>query len=95
MHPCVLREVDLKAKPAEMIAASPKGTVPVLVMADGSVLEESLDIMLWALARHDPEGWLTPGAGNLEDMLALIRRVDGPVQSIISTGSSIMCGMKA
>lgn len=53
-----LREVVLRDKPAAMIAASPKGTVPVLVLADGSVIDESLDIMRWALARHDPEGWL-------------------------------------
>ncbi|MGY2734043.1 glutathione S-transferase [Sphingomonas sp. UYP23] len=40
-----------------MLAASPKATVPVLVLADGSVIDESLDIMLWALARNDPERW--------------------------------------
>lgn len=53
-----LREVALRDKPAAMIAASPKGTVPVLVLADGRVIDESLAIMHWALARHDPEGWL-------------------------------------
>jgi glutathione S-transferase len=52
------REVALKAKPAEMLAASPKGTVPVLCLPTGEVLEQSLDIMLWALQRHDPEAWL-------------------------------------
>ena len=52
------REVALKAKPAEMLAASPKGTVPVLCLPKGEVLEQSLDIMLWALQRHDPETWL-------------------------------------
>jgi glutathione S-transferase len=55
---CELREVRLRAKPAAMLAASPKGTVPVLVRADGIVLDESLDIMRWALSEHDPEGWL-------------------------------------
>ena len=53
-----IREIALKNKPAEMLRASPKGTVPVLVLADGTLLEESLDIMRWALERHDPEAWL-------------------------------------
>ena len=43
-----LREVKLSAKPEAMLAASPKGTVPVLVLPDGTVLDESLDIMRWA-----------------------------------------------
>ncbi|EJF70308.1 glutathione S-transferase domain protein [Pseudomonas sp. Ag1] len=50
-------EVSLKAKPAEMLALSPKGTVPVLSV-DGRVIDESLAIMGWALAQNDPEGWL-------------------------------------
>jgi glutathione S-transferase len=56
---CELREVRLNMKPASMVAASPKGTVPVLVLPDGSVIDESLDIMRWALTRCDPEGWLS------------------------------------
>ena len=52
-----LREVVLSDKPTELIAASPKGTVPVIVF-DGEVIEESLDIMLWALGINDPLGWL-------------------------------------
>lgn len=55
---CAIREVKLSAKPAELIAISPKATVPVLVLADGRVIDESLDIMRWALGRHDPAGWL-------------------------------------
>jgi glutathione S-transferase len=51
-------EVSLRAKPAAMLAISPKGTVPVLQLPDGTVLEESLDIMHWALAQHDPARWL-------------------------------------
>jgi len=51
------REVLLSHKPAELLAASPKARVPVLVLRDGSVLDESLDIMRWALALHDPQGW--------------------------------------
>lgn len=49
-------EVSLKAKPAELLARSPKGTVPVLVL-DGQVIDESLDIMGWALTHNDPDDW--------------------------------------
>jgi glutathione S-transferase len=56
--PFAIREVVLRDKPMEMIAASPKGTVPVLVLASGAVIDESLDIMRWALRDHDPEDWL-------------------------------------
>jgi glutathione S-transferase len=50
-------EVSLKAKPAEMLALSSKGTVPVLSV-DGEVIDESLEIMHWALAQNDPQDWL-------------------------------------
>jgi glutathione S-transferase len=50
-------EVSLKAKPAEMLALSSKGTVPVLDV-DGQVIDESLEIMRWALAQNDPQDWL-------------------------------------
>jgi glutathione S-transferase len=50
-------EVSLKAKPAEMLALSNKGTVPVLSV-DGRVIDESLAIMHWALAQNDPQDWL-------------------------------------
>ena len=73
---CELREVVLRNKPAEMLQASPKGTVPVLVDVDGTVIDESLDIMLWALKRHDPERWLQPESHSLDDMLALIGHFD-------------------
>lgn len=55
---CELREVKLSAKPPEMIAASAKATVPILVLPDGRVIDESLDIMHWALERQDPGRWL-------------------------------------
>ena len=51
------REVRLRDKPASMLAASPKGTVPVLIKADGQVLDESLDIAIYALSVSDPVGW--------------------------------------
>ena len=56
--PVKLREVILRDKPREMIDASPKATVPVLVLDDGEVIDESLNIMHWALGRNDPRNWL-------------------------------------
>jgi glutathione S-transferase len=52
-----LREVNLKARPPELLEASPRATVPVLVTAEGEVLAESLAIMQWALHQADPGGW--------------------------------------
>ncbi|WP_404334461.1 glutathione S-transferase [Sphingomonas sp. MMS12-HWE2-04] len=69
---CILREVKLSAKPVEMVAASPKATVPVLILPDGGVINQSLDIMRWALTRHDPVAWL-----DREDT-GLIEANDGP-----------------
>ena len=71
------REIELKHKPAAMLQASPKGTVPVLVLSDGAVLEQSLDIMRWALDRHDPEAWLPADAASRQDAWALIAQNDG------------------
>jgi glutathione S-transferase len=74
---CELREIVLRAKPQELLAASPKGTVPVVVLPDSTVIEESLDIMLWALERNDPQHLLTPGHGSLDEMRQLIAQCDG------------------
>jgi len=52
-----LREVVLKDKPASLLALSSKATVPVLLTTGGKVIDESLDIMLWALQQHDPDNW--------------------------------------
>lgn len=54
-----IREIELRNKPAHMLKVSPKATVPVLILSDSSVLEQSLDIMVWALQQQDKEGWLT------------------------------------
>lgn len=54
-----LREILLKDKPPEMIAISNKGTVPVLQLADGKVIDESTEVIQWALAQHDPDNWCT------------------------------------
>lgn len=70
--PCELREVVLRDKPTTMLEASPKGTVPVLILPDGQIIDQSLDIMLWALGRNDPDGWLKPESGSLEEMLQWI-----------------------
>lgn len=74
---CELREIELKRKAPEMLAASPKGTVPVLVLPEGAVIEQSMDIMKWALLQHDPEHWLFPEQGAQQTMLSLIERNDG------------------
>jgi glutathione S-transferase len=73
-----LREILLRDKPQEMLDASPKGTVPVLILKD-RVIDESRDIMEWALAQHDPEGLLDmpPDA---QDWIAAI---EGPFKSAL------------
>jgi glutathione S-transferase len=68
---CRWREVTLSAKPQAMLDASPKGTVPVVVLPSGAVIGQSLDIMRWALAIRDPDGWLE------RDDPALIAANDG------------------
>ncbi len=68
-----LREVQLKNKPQAMLEASPKGTVPVLVLPSREVIDESLDIMSWALGLNDPEHWLETHA----QAQNLISRNDG------------------
>lgn len=68
------REVVLRDKPQAMLDASPKGTVPVLVLAD-QVIDESLDVMRWALSQNDPEGWLD---GDVAEMAELLETNDGP-----------------
>ena len=72
-----LREVVLRDKPPELTEASTKATVPVLVLPDGAVIDESLDIMRWALGHNDPEGWLA------ESDFALIQQNDGPFKAAL------------
>lgn len=68
-------EVSLRDKPAKLLALSPKATVPVLHLPDGSVIEESWDIVRWALAEPDAHGWWarSQSAANLD----LVQRNDG------------------
>ena len=60
-----VREIRLQEKPSEFLKSSPKGTVPVLITNSGEVLEESFDIINWALSINDPQNWLAKG--KLED----------------------------
>ena len=69
-----IREISLKEKPRHMLAVSPKGTVPVLVLNDGRVIDQSLDIMLWALKQRDVDDWLNV---NMPQAIALIEVNDG------------------
>lgn len=74
---CELREVLLSKKPTTMLEASPKGTVPVLCLSDGRIIDESLEVMLWALALHDPQHWLGRNEQHRDEMLTLISKCDG------------------
>ncbi|MEM9620686.1 MAG: glutathione S-transferase [Pseudomonadota bacterium] len=80
-----IREVVLRNKPQALLTASPKGTVPVMLLEPGvastatdgsaaaaSILEESLDIMHWALAQADPDGWLAFSESQVEAMRELV-----------------------
>jgi glutathione S-transferase len=73
-----LREVILRDMPAALLAGSPKGTVPVLVLPDGRVLEESRDIIDWALGVHDPDQW-QPVSGGDGEVPAMARRGCGNI----------------
>ncbi len=70
-----LQEVSLRDKPAAMLLLSPKGTVPVLQLSDGTVLEESWDIMCWAWSADDTEGYWRRAQST--ENLALLRCNDG------------------
>jgi len=76
---CELREVLLRDKPAEMLALSPKGTVPVLHLADGAVIDQSYDIVKWAISQHDPQNW----RAHLDQTDLLVRDNDGPFKSAL------------
>ena len=68
-------EVSLRDKPASLLALSPKATVPVLQLPDGGVIEESWDILRWALAELDPQGWWARAQSPAN--LDLVQRNDG------------------
>ena len=72
------REIELRNKPQAMLDISPKGTVPVLQLAEGRVIDESLDIMRWALDINDPQHWLSTDCDWLAEAASLIEENDGP-----------------
>jgi glutathione S-transferase len=71
-----LREVSLRNKPESMLIASPKGSVPVLVLPEGQVIDESWDIMQWSLRQHDPDDWLGENECYLNATTALLNEND-------------------
>ena len=85
-----LREVVLSNKPKEMLKVSKKGEVPVLVMGNESgssiVIEESLEVMLWALAKSDPDNLLyLHDTHALPNMLKLITQFDNEFKACLNT----------
>ena len=72
-----LREILLREKPADFLATSPKGTVPVFKLEHGQVIDESRDIMFWALGQSDPENWLAVWRQNSALAMAFLDRLDG------------------
>ena len=65
-----IREIALRDKPKEMLKLSPKATVPVLLLQDGTVIEQSLDIMYWALQHKDKDGWLAADSIMTQQLIA-------------------------
>lgn len=63
-------EISLKDKPAHLLQVSPKGTVPVLVLPNGTVIEQSLEIMQWALQQQDVQGWLNADSSKTQALIA-------------------------
>ena len=74
-----IREISLRDKPASMLRISPKGTVPVL-QVEGLVLEQSIDIMRWALEQSDPDAWLSVDQNLAQDWIA---KNDGPFKKLL------------
>ena len=72
---CQIHEVSLRNKPQALLELSPTATVPVLHCADGRVIDQSLEIMRWALAQHDPDGWLL--GQSVQDNESLLDANDG------------------
>ncbi|CAK2399491.1 Glutathione S-transferase [Vibrio crassostreae] len=73
----LLREIVTKDKPSELLASSPKGTVPVLVLPQGTIIEQSIEVMIWALEQNDPQDLLRSSEPELnQEILELIARND-------------------
>lgn len=67
--PVETREISLKDKPAHLLQVSPKGTVPVLVLPGGKVIDQSIEIMYWALHENDVDGWLSADASQTRQLI--------------------------
>jgi glutathione S-transferase len=79
-----IREIELRSKPRSMLELSPKGTVPVLLTQNHSVIDQSIDIMYWALAQHDPEAWLPEkDSPQRVDMQKWVEINDGPFKQLL------------
>jgi glutathione S-transferase len=79
-----IREIELRSKPNSMLMLSPKGTVPVLLTENQLVIDQSIDIMYWALDQNDPEHWL-PGKDSFQsfEMQKWIAINDGPFKQLL------------
>lgn len=73
---CELREIVLRDKPQDMLDASPKGTVPVMILPDGTAIDESLDIMVWALHRSDPDNMLPREPDKRREMIDFVSALE-------------------
>jgi glutathione S-transferase len=79
-----IREISLREKPQSMLLASPKGTVPVLIQPNGQVIEQSLEIMEWALNQSDVDDWMFVSSSELKShAAALIAENDGPFKQAL------------
>ena len=79
-----MREIMLKDKPDEFIAASPKATVPVLVLPSGKVIDESQDVMFWALDESgDPHNWLAGYSEDRKLWSAYLDELQGPFKAAL------------
>jgi len=78
------REIILRDKPDHMLEISPKGTVPALLLSNGEVVDESLDIVNWSLTQNDPENWLLKGnEAEQREMHALISQNDNDFKPLL------------
>jgi glutathione S-transferase len=81
----LLRAVVTKDKPREMLKISPKGTVPILILGDGTIIDESLNIMTWALKQNDPKDLLFQNQPEIyPKMLSLISVCDNEFRISLS-----------
>ena len=78
-----LREIVLRSKPTEMLAISPKATVPVLQLPDGQVIEQSFEVMQWALTQHDPAQWWPADLTQQQQIMQLITQNDSTFKAAL------------